>query len=159
VLSVEELQRLFTSARNLKHRALLMTTYAAGLRVSEVVRLQLTDLESDRLLLRVNQGKGHKDRYTLLSPRLRRELRTYWKRYRPSPWLFTAQPPTTPMAIATAQKIYYHAQRAAGITHGKGIHPLRHCFATHLLEAGATSAPSRACAGIGLSTRPHGTYR
>jgi len=125
VLSVEELQRLFTSARNLKHRALLMTTYAAGLRVSEVVRLQLTDLESDRLLLRVNQGKGHKDRYTLLSPRLRRELRTYWKRYRPSPWLFTAQPPTTPMAIATAQKIYYHAQRAAGITHGKGIHPLR----------------------------------
>ena len=89
VLSLEALERLFTSARNLKHRALLMTTYAAGLRVSEVVRLQLTDLESDRMLLRVNQGKGHKDRYTLLSPRLLSELLTYWKRYRPSPWLFT----------------------------------------------------------------------
>ena len=91
MLSLEELQRLFTSARNLKHRALLMTTYAAGLRVSEVVRLQLTDIETDRMLLRVNQGKGRKDR-----------------------------------AIATAQKSYYHAQRAAGITHGKGIHTLRH---------------------------------
>jgi integrase/recombinase XerD len=159
MLSVEERQRLFTSARNLKHRVLLMTTYAAGLRISEVVRLQLTALESDRLLLRVNQSKGHKDRYTLLSPRLLSALRTSWKRYRPSPWLFTAQTPTTPMAIATAQQIYYHAQRAAGIAHGKGIHTLRHCFATHLLEAGATSAPSRACAGIGLSTRPRGPYR
>lgn len=136
VLSMEELQRLCTSARNLKHRALLMTTYAAGLRVSEVVRLQRTDIERDRMLLRVNQGKGRKDRSTLLSPHLLSELRTSWKRYRPSPWLFTAQTPTTPMAIATAQKISYHAQRAAGMTHGKGIHTLRHCFATHLLDAG-----------------------
>ena len=73
-----------------------MTTYAAGLRVSEVVRLQRTDLERDRLLRRVNQGKGRQDRYTLLSPRLLSALRTYWKRSRPSPWLLTAQTPTPP---------------------------------------------------------------
>jgi len=113
-----------------------MTTYAAGLRVSEVVRLRLTDIESDRLLLRVEQGKGRKDRYTLLSTRLLTELRAYWKCYRPTPWLFTGLDPHTPMPIGTAQKIYYHAKQRAGITHGHGIHTLRHCFATHLLEAG-----------------------
>jgi integrase/recombinase XerD len=136
VLSIEELQHLFTSAKNPRHRVLLMTTYAAGLRVSEVVRLRLTDIESDRLLLRVEQGKGRKDRYTLLSTRLLTELHTYWKCYRPAPWLFTGLDPRTPMPIGTAQKIYYHAKRTAGITHGQGIHTLRHCFATHLLEAG-----------------------
>ena len=136
LMSVEELQRLFTSATNPRHRALLMTTYAAGLRVGEVVRLQRTDIESDRMLLRVNQGKGRKDRYTLLSARLLAELRIYWQLYRPAPWLFTGQDRTKPMPIATAQKIYYHTKRAAGIIHGKGIHTLRHCFATHLLEAG-----------------------
>lgn len=136
LMSVEELQRLFTSAPNPKARALLMTTYAAGLRVGEVVRLHLTDIESDRLLIRVNQGKGRKDRYTLLSARLLAELRAYWKLYRPASWLFPGQDATQPMPIATAQKLYYRAKRAAGITHGKGIHTLRHCFATHLLEAG-----------------------
>ena len=136
VLSVEELQRLFTSAKNPRHRALLMTTYAAGLRVSEVVRLKLTDIETDRLLLRIEQGKGHKDRYTLLSTRLLGELRAYWKLYRPPLWLFTGQDSAQPMPIGTAQKIYYHAQRAAGIIHGKGIQTLRPCCATPLLAAG-----------------------
>jgi integrase/recombinase XerD len=136
LMSIEELQCLFSSATNPRHRVLLMTTYAAGLRVGEVVRLQLTDIESDRMLIRVNQGKGRKDRYTLLSARLLAELRAYWKLYRPSPWLFTGKDRTQPMPIATAQKIYYHTKRVAGITHGKGIHTLRHCFATHLLEAG-----------------------
>jgi integrase len=103
-----------------------MTTYAAGLRVGEVVRLQLTDIESDRRLIRVNQGKGRKDRYTLLSTRLLAELRASWPCYRPSPWLFPAQDRTKPMSIASAQKIYYHTKRRAGITHGKGIHTLRH---------------------------------
>lgn len=137
VLSIAELQRLCTHARNPRHRALLMTTYAAGLRGSAVVRLRLTDIESDRLLLRVEQGKGRKDRYTLLSTRLLTELRAYWKCYRPTPWLFTGLDPHVPMPIGTAQKIYYHAKQRAGITHGHGIHTLRHCFATHLLEAGA----------------------
>jgi integrase/recombinase XerD len=136
LMSVAELQRLFTNAPNPRARALLMTIYAAGLRVGEAVRLQLTDIESDRLLIRVNQGKGRKDRYTLLSARLLAELRTYWKLYRPEPWLFSGKDATQPMPIATAQKLYYHAKRAAGITHGRGIHTLRHCFATHLLEAG-----------------------
>ena len=136
ILSLEALQRLGTPARHPRHRVLLMTTYAAGLRVSEVVRLRLTDIESDRLLLRVEQGKGRKDRYTLLSTRLLTELRAYWQCYRPSPWLFTGLDPHVPMPIGTAQKISYHAKQRAGITHGHGIHTLRHCFATHLLEAG-----------------------
>ncbi len=136
VLSVEELQRLFTSAKNPRNRVLLMTTYAAGLRVSEVVRLRLTDIESERGLIRVEQGKGRKDRSTLLSTRLLTDLRAYWKLYRPAPWLFTGLDPHAPLPIGTAQKISYHAKRAAGITHGHGIHTLRHCFATHLLEAG-----------------------
>lgn len=136
VFSVEQLERLFSQTHTPKSRALLMTTYAAGLRVSEVVHLQIRDLESDRKLIRVNQGKGRKDRYTLFSDRLLSELRAYWKAYRPWPWLFTAKDPTQPMSVGTAQKIYYTAKRTARITQGKGIHTLRHCFATRLLEAG-----------------------
>ncbi len=136
LMRVEELQRVFTSAANPRNRALLMTTYAAGLRVGEVVRLQLTDIASDRLLIRVNQGKGRKDRYTLLSARLLAELRASWKLSRPASWLFPGKDATQPMPIATAQKLYSRAKRAAGITHGQGIHTLRHCFAPHLLEAG-----------------------
>lgn len=136
ILSLEELERLFMSAKNPKHRAVLMTTYAAGLRVSEVTRLKFSDIESDRMLIRVEQGKGRKDRYTLLSPRLLAELRTYWQIDRPRPWLFPGQDLCTPMPIGTAQRIYYHAKKGAHIQHGKGIHTLRHCFATHLLEAG-----------------------
>jgi site-specific recombinase XerD len=113
-----------------------MTTYAAGLRVSEVVRLKLTDIESARGLIRVEQGKGRKDRYTLLSTRLLTELRASWKLYQPTPWLFTGLAPHAPLPIGTAQKISYHAKRTAGITHGHGIYTLRDCFATHLLEAG-----------------------
>jgi integrase/recombinase XerD len=136
MLSIEELQRLCTHARNPRHRVLLMTTYAAGLRVSEVVRLKLTDSESERMLLRIEQGKGRKDRSTLLSTRLLTELRAYWQRYRPAPWWFTGLDPQRPMPIGTAQKIDYHVKQRAGITHGQGIHTLRHCCATHLLEAG-----------------------
>jgi len=125
ILSIEALQRLLTHARHPRHRVLLMTTYAAGLRVSAVVRLRRTDIESDRLLLRVDQGKGRKDRSTLLSTRLLTELRAYWKCYRPAPWLLTGLDPHTPMPIGTAQKISYQAKQRAGITHGHGIHTLR----------------------------------
>ena len=103
LMSIEALQRLCSSAPTPRHRVLLMTTYAAGLRVGEVVRLRLTDLASDRMLIRVNQGKGRKDRSTLLSARLLAALRAYWTLYRPSLWLFTAQDLTQPMPIATAQ--------------------------------------------------------
>jgi integrase/recombinase XerD len=136
VLSAEELQRLFSSAKNPKHRALLMTTYAAGLRVSEVVHLQVTDIEGERGLIRVNQGKGRKDRYTLLSARLLAELRAYWTLERCKPWLFPGQDRAQPLPILSAQRIYYRAKHAANLQHGKGIHTLRHSFATHLLEAG-----------------------
>ena len=136
ILSTEELERLFAYTCNLKHRALLMTTYAGGFRVSEVVRLKLTDIDSKRMMIRVEQGKGNKDRYTILSLRLLKILREYWKLYRPPFWLFHAKDPQKPMPIGTAQKIYYHAKSTAQIKKGKGIHTLRHCFATHLLEAG-----------------------
>ena len=136
VLSQNEIERLFHVTTNLKHRVLLMTTYAAGLRVSEVVRLKPLDIESDRMMIRVEQGKGNKDRYTMLSPRLLSQLRVYWRQYRPSAWLFFGKLPHRPLPTATAQRIYYTAKRKAGIKRARGIHTLRHSFATHLLEAG-----------------------
>lgn len=136
ILSVEELQRLFTTTPHPKHRALLMPTYAGGLRVSEVVRLQVTDIESDRMLIRVTQGKGNKDRYTLLSTRLLTDLWAYWKRLRPPRWLFPGRLLTEPMPRDTARKIYEQARRRADIHRGPGIHSLRHAFATHGLDAG-----------------------
>jgi site-specific recombinase XerD len=112
-----------------------MTTYAAGLRVSEVVNLKVTDIDSDRMSLRVEQGKGAKDRYTLLSPRLLQELRSYWRRDRPAVWLFPSRT-GRPLDVSTAQKIYYAAKLRARISKRGGIHALRHAFATHSLEAG-----------------------
>jgi integrase/recombinase XerD len=136
VLSAEELHHLFRAARHPKHRALLMTTYAAGLRVSEVVRLQVTDIESERMCIRVNQGKGNKDRYTLLSTRLLTELRAYWKLFRPPRWVFPGRLLTEPMPSGTARKIYERARQRAQLPRGSSMHSLRHSFATHLLDAG-----------------------
>jgi site-specific recombinase XerD len=138
VLSVEQLEHLFATTDHPKHRALLMTAYAAGLRVSEVVRLQITDIESDpsRMLIRINQGKGNKDRYSLLSDRLLVELRAYWKIECPRPWLFPGSKAHQPMPSGTAQKIYNQARGRAGIELGSGFHTLRHSFATHLFDAG-----------------------
>ena len=136
ILSAEELLRLFSAAGNLKHRTLLMTTYAAGLRVSEVIRLKLTDLDSARMMIRVEQGKGKKDRYTILSKRLLHELRTYWQSYRPSIWLFPGKKPAKHITDSTARAVFMMAKAWAGITKRGGIHMLRHSFATHLLEAG-----------------------
>ena len=117
ILSREEVARLIDSARTLRGRTLLMTTDAAGLRVSEVCALQVGDIESaaDRLCLKVRQGKGGKDRYTLLSPHLLAALRTYWRDTRPRLWLFPNRAGTGPMEIQTAQPIYYAARNAAGI--------------------------------------------
>jgi len=136
ILSVEEITRLFQCTRNLKHRAILMTTYAAGLRVSEVVNLRLKDIDSGRMTIRVCQGKGNKDRYTILSNRLVTELRTYWRKCKPRFWLFPGSFPDRPMTRHGAERIYCSAKEKAGITKGGGIHTLRHCFGTHLLEAG-----------------------
>jgi site-specific recombinase XerD len=135
-LSREEVARLFGATNNLKHRLLLMTTYAAGLRSAEVVRLQPRHIHSERMLIRVEQGKGCKDRYTLLSQALLEQLRTYWQTYRPGEWLFPNATKTGPMSADNARRTYYRVKRRAGVKHGHGIHTLRHSFATHLLEAG-----------------------
>ena len=137
ILSPEEVRRVIESTSNRRQRALLATTYAAGLRVSEVVHRKVTDVDAQRMSLRVEQGKGTKDRYTLLSARLLEELRAYWRAYRPQGgWLFPTRGGQRPMDMTTVQKIYTAAKRRARIPKRGGIHALRHAFATHLLEAG-----------------------
>jgi site-specific recombinase XerD len=138
VYSVQELEKLFgPSDMSPKHRALLMTTYAAGLRVSEVCHLQIPHLLSDRFQIRVVQGKNHKDRYTLFSPRLQEELRTYWRLYRPKDWVFPSKVyPDRPLTADGAEYAFNTAVERVGLPDRGGIHCLRHSFATHLLEAG-----------------------
>jgi integrase/recombinase XerD len=136
ILSAAELEALFAAAANLQDRTLLMTTYAGGFRVSEVVRLRPADIDSQRLMIRIVCGKRAKDRYTLLSPRLLQELRAYWRAYRPRTWLFPARNPDRPFNDDKARAVFNEAKAKAGIRKGGSIHVLRHCFATHLLEAG-----------------------
>ncbi|MBW2220375.1 MAG: site-specific integrase [Deltaproteobacteria bacterium] len=136
VLSREDVNRVISSPTNIKHRVMLMTAYSAGLRVSELVGLGQKHIDSSRMVIRVEQGKGKKDRYTILSQRLLKELRVYYKACRPENWLFPAKNSIRHISISSVQKIYYRAKKKADITKGKGIHTLRHCFASHLLEAG-----------------------
>jgi integrase/recombinase XerD len=135
VLSPKEVERLLLAATTQRDRCLLMTAYATGLRVSELVRLKVSAIDSHRMMVRVEQGKGRKDRYTILSQRLLCELRSYWKEHRSPSYLFPNRK-GTPISIDYAQKTYNRAKLRAGIEKGHGIHTLRHCFATHLLEAG-----------------------
>jgi site-specific recombinase XerD len=137
VFSLEELERLFTvGCPHLKHRAFLVTVYGAGLRLSEACRLRVQDLLPDRQQIRVEQGKGKKDRYTLFSPPLQEELRIYWKAFRPRQWLFSSSRDSQrPMEERTGQGIFYRAVKRAGLPGKGGIHSLRHSFATHLVEA------------------------
>jgi len=137
VLNPVELLRLFRVTTNRKHRALLMTTYATGLRVSEVVHLKVADIDSPRMCLRIDQGKGQKDRYVPLSQRLLRELRAYWRGERPQPWLFPGRIPGQPLTRGGAADAFDKAKVKAGITKTGSIHLLRHSWATHMLEAGA----------------------
>jgi site-specific recombinase XerD len=138
VFSVEQLEQLFTvGCVQPRDRAFLMTVYGGGLRLNEACHLRVGDLQSDRHQIRVVQGKGRKDRYTLLSPRLLEELRLYWKLYRLEGWLFPAHHDVQqPMIDATGQRIFYRAVQRAGLPRQGGIHSLRHSFATHLLESG-----------------------
>ncbi len=138
VFSVQELERLFTvGCPHPKHRAFLMTVYGAGLRLNEACHLKPEHVDSARQQIRVEQGKGRKDRTTLLSPRLLEELRTYWRAFRPGPWLFPSpRDPQKPMPDGTAQKLFWKAVARAGLPRKGGIHSLRHSFATHLLESG-----------------------
>jgi site-specific recombinase XerD len=136
ILSREEIGRLLNACTRVRDRLLLATTYAAGLRVSEVVNLKVSDLDADRLTVRVAQGKGAVDRYVPLSPRLLQDWRIYWQTSRPGLWLFPNRAGTRPIDMTVAQKVYTLTKLRAGISKQGGIHALRHAFATHLLEAG-----------------------
>jgi hypothetical protein len=136
VLSVDEIIRLLESIRSIKHRIVLMMAYAAGLRISEATHLRVSDIDSQRMVLRVEQGKGNTDRYVMLSPRLLEFLRTYWRIGRPQHWLFPGSPPDKPIDPNTVRQACHAARRRAGITKPVTPHTLRHAFATHLLESG-----------------------
>ncbi len=138
ILSREEVERICAATRSLRERVLLMAAYGGGLRVSEVVALRPGDLEAERGVIRVEQGKGKKDRYTVLAERLVRELAQYYEVYgNPTHWVFPQRADATRhMDAASAQKICTTAKRRAGIEKVGGIHALRHAFATHSLEAG-----------------------
>jgi len=140
VLGRDEVMRLFQAVANPRYRLLLQTAYAAGLRVGEVVALQVTDIDSQRMLLHIRAAKGHKDRLVPLSALLLEQLRDYGRRYRPQRWLFPGQRPDSPLSIGQVQRIFRQALRAAGITKKASMHTLRHSYATHLLESGTDLA-------------------
>jgi site-specific recombinase XerD len=140
VLSREEVARLLAAARNPKHRAALSVAYGAGLRASEVAALKVGDVDAQRMTLRVEQGKGRKDRYALLSPVLLEALRTWWRLAREQGtmlrggWLFPGMDPTDPITTRQLNRAVHLAATAAGIDKRVSLHTLRHSFATHLLE-------------------------
>jgi site-specific recombinase XerD len=136
VLSGDEVMRFLASIDSLKHRTILTAAYAAGLRVSEATHLKITDIDSQRMVLRVDQGKGRKDRYVMLSPRLLDVLRSYWKTVRPKTWLFPGDLAGRPISSKAVELACKKAHRACGIAKPITPHSLRHAFATHLLEAG-----------------------
>lgn len=136
ILAPEEVTAILDACTNLKHRALLMTSYSGGLRLSETLGLVPGDIDSKRMMIRVEQGKGRKDRYVMLSPVLLEALREYWRQYRPQRWLFEGRLTGTPLSSSTAEKVFKHAALKAGIQKHVYFHSLRHAFATHLLEDG-----------------------
>jgi len=136
VLSREEVQRFFAKVTNLKQKALFMVAYEAGLRLSEIINLRIEDIDSERMAIRIRQGKGKKDRYARLTPGLLTLLRKYWQDYRPKTLLFPGATPDKPYDLATPGQLLKKACRKAGITKRVSMHTLRHTFATHLLEAG-----------------------
>ena len=140
VLSVDQVARLLRGATNLKHRAALSVAYGAGLRASEVVHLKVTDIDSDRMILRVVQGKGQRDRYAMLSPSLLVLLRAWWRqghaqgKMRPGGWLFPGRNPVNPLSTRQLNHICHAAAAVAELDQRVSMHTLRHSFATHLLE-------------------------
>src|SRR5271168_2372635 len=136
ILSRAEVQALLQAPRNLRHRTMLAIMYASGLRVSEVARLKVADIDRTRNVLWVRSGKGRKDRQALLPPKLRDLLRCYWRTERPTGWLFPGSDPTQPISPKAIFLACRNAARLAGIAKAVHPHSLRHAFATHLLEAG-----------------------
>jgi integrase/recombinase XerD len=138
VLDLSEVRTMLSVMENLKHRAVLTITYSAGLRVSETAHLKVTDIDSKRMMVRVRQGKGGKDRYTILSKTTLECLREYWRAYRPKDWLFEGQKEGSHICYTSIRNIFVEAKERAGITKPVGPHSLRHAFATHLIEAGTS---------------------
>lgn len=136
ILSREEVARLLGCVTDAGQHAILTTAYATGLRLSELTHLRIADIDSQRMAIRVEQGKGQKDRYVMLSEKLLPELRDYWKRTRSPHWLFPGSPPDEPISKGAIQKACQQARQRAGIDKHVTPHSLRHAFATHLLEAG-----------------------
>jgi integrase/recombinase XerD len=136
VLSPEEVIQFLSCVRSTKHRAILTTCYAAGLRISEAISLKPTDIDSQRMVIRVDQGKGQKDRYVMLSPRLLETLRSYFRAVRPSRWLFEGDVSGQPINRSSVELACQKARRLSGIRKPVTPHSLRHGFAVHLLESG-----------------------
>jgi site-specific recombinase XerD len=136
VLSANEIVQFLEAVPGLRNRAALTTAYGAGLRVSEVARLRPAEIDSERMVIRIEQGKGGKDRYVMLSAQLLQILRAYWRIARPGRWLFPGREVGRPVSVATLQEACRGAAREAGLSKPVTVHTLRHSFATHLLEAG-----------------------
>ena len=136
VLSPEEVLRFLSSVPDIKHRAILTTCYAAGLRISEALHLRPTDIDSGRMVIRIEQGKGQKDRYVMLSPKLLELLRDWWRLARPRDWLFPSRVATQPISRSAVECACQQAHRRCRISKPITPHSLRHAFGVHLLEAG-----------------------
>jgi|SRR5208337_194071 len=136
VLHPDELTALFQATRRLQYRALFMTCYAAGLRITEACRLRVEDIDSKQMVLHVRHAKGGKERLTLLSARLLEVLRAYWRAEKPRGWLFPSRTPGQALSTESARRALTQVCRDAGLTKRCTPHTLRHCFATHLLDAG-----------------------
>lgn len=136
VLSKEDINKLFNAVSNVKHKAMLVVAYSAGLRVNEVAKLKITDIDSKNMQIFIRQAKGNKDRYALLSNTTLELLRKYYKLYHPKEWLFPGQNPNYPISTRTIQAAFNDAKKIAGINQRATPHTLRHSFATHLIEQG-----------------------
>jgi site-specific recombinase XerD len=156
VLSPAEVLRLFDAAPPGRVRLRLQVLYACGLRLGELLHLQVADLDSARRVVHVRHGKGGKDRFVPLSARLLAELRAYWRQYRPTTWLFPGVPPQRPLTHASVQRPFQRLVRRAGLSKHVTPHTLRHSFATHLLEAGVDLVTLQAILGhADLQTTAH----
>ena len=136
VLSKEEVKRILASLDNKKHTTILALIYSSGLRVSEVTKMRIKDIDSDRMLIKVKQGKGKKDRYVMLSEKILVQLREYYREYKPKQWLFEGSIENSPITERTVQKIFKNACVKAKVNKEVSVHSLRHSVATHLLESG-----------------------
>lgn len=135
-LSQDEVLRIFSATKNLKHLTAFMIIYSGGLRVGEAVKLEVSDIDSERMTIRVRQGKGAKDRYTILGKRTLEVVREYWHSYHPKNWLFPGEKEGNYLSVSSIQRGFQGCLSRSGISKKASVHTLRHSFATHLLERG-----------------------